>query len=240
MRKVKKKNSKRPSRSNYLLFGTDYKVPKKCAENFISEAGKRIGTGSKGNVYDIGKDHKYVVKILPFKVNIETYDCRSKVPKTWRDCEQNTEEEFQKEVEISTIMGELGIGPKVYSSFICTNVFSPWLDGFLKGNTISAGFIVMQKLDMTLKEYKKKFKKDYTLNRLKIAQMLSKKIIKMYWEENYFNRDIHGGNVMLKFDKRGNISDVFVVDFGETKYLEGEDDRKKRFFTGIINDLFRN
>ena len=103
---------------------------------------QRVGHGAYGSVYEAQRqadqkhESRYVMKVVPLDVNIPTEDCMPHEPDTWRDCLQESTAAFNEEVEVSTRMGQLGIGPKVYSAWMCENVDALLYYAFTNGKPI--------------------------------------------------------------------------------------------------------
>lgn len=68
-------------------------------------------------------------------------------------CRKVSDDEFDKEVKYSVLVSKLDIGPKVYKSWKCENVESKIHKELLNIKEIKMGFILMEKLDITLIDY---------------------------------------------------------------------------------------
>ena len=118
------------------------------------------------------------------------------------------------EVVIGSFMGDENIGPKVYSYWFCEN------DGFW--------YIVYEKLvGETLNKYA-----GYTPGTRKLhfqrcisktlSEIISKKIDMMH-KLGVLHGDLHGDNIFITMDGEDVANDVFIIDYGKSKYIYDDD-----------------
>ena len=168
--------------------GSRYTVPKACSRDF--ELKKMLGAGSYGEVYNACKesDCSYAVKVIPINGGV-------------------TPDDFYEEVKISTLMGNEGVGSKVYMSWICE-----WKD---HGGPYNLGMMFMDKLDITLFDYYLERKnKRLPIDEELLRNLFTDKVRKMVLA-GYIQKDTYSSNIMLKLDPEGNIIDLFIIDWGD-------------------------
>ena len=170
-------------------IGTEYKLPSRCLNDFYIKA--LLGTGSYGfvtQVCDKRDNCKYALKAIPLILGF-----MNKL--------------FEDEVKYTKLFGDLGISPKFHKSWICEKV-----EGFREGKTVSVGFILTDKYDMTLKDLKEQepeiFKEDKPMIKRELEDNLTTMNEGEYWPD-----DLHDENIMVKI-KRGHVIDVVLIDFG--------------------------
>eukprot|EP01116_Phalansterium_solitarium_P015479 TRINITY_DN3425_c0_g1_i2.p1 TRINITY_DN3425_c0_g1~~TRINITY_DN3425_c0_g1_i2.p1 ORF type:complete len:228 (-),score=11.54 TRINITY_DN3425_c0_g1_i2:601-1221(-) len=180
-------------------LGTKWTVPKKCLQDYVAQ--KEIGHGSYGEVFTACRqsDCAYVMKVQHIKDD---------------DATAVTQEEFDNEVKVSELMGKVGVGPKVYRSFVCDDC----------GRTTYThdaerlGFIVMERLDTTVKAF---FDQDPDNGRLygdAIHQRIIAKIHDMV-NKGVVNVDLRPENLMLKLPEKR----VYIIDWGLAEQVASTD-----------------
>lgn len=186
---------------------------KKCLKDLILKG--QLGAGAFGSAYEACRnagDCGYVVKIMLIdKRNEQLPGERIRY----------SLENFNSEASVCKWAGEHGVGPKVYDYWTCS---SPMTMARLMANyqivsyreieLRAIGFIVMEKLDITLRHYikkhpsaKDKYKKDIENLKAKLA------------EGGYQHEDAHNNNIMLKLDKNGTPTQIYLIDFGMIKQI---------------------
>ena len=118
------------------------------------------------------------------------------------------ETKFKNEAEINKIASDLGVSPKFYNAFICSNVL-PIPETFL---LIDLGFIVTDKWDIILSDYFEKYNKSLPEH---IINLMKEKLRKLH-SARIAHRDLHEGNIILKLDKQNNPIDIAFIDFGQS------------------------
>lgn len=134
----------------------------------LSKIMDHIGKGTFGSVYQVCRDKEcdYVMKLIMIEVgDTETIEYTSK-------------ENFMKEIDVTTKASDYGISPKAYSWWICP-VYSKQYREEVQG-----GFIVMDKWDMTLRDFIRNYKEQYYKQRndiMKLYESKVKKMVKRCW-----------------------------------------------------------
>ncbi len=179
------------------------------------EMTKKLGEGKFGKAFLLKCDGKeYVIKQICAEYTLakehmnkygnEFYKDEKafalKHPKMVSYNTEKLQKAINNEVKSLELVSELKVGPKVYDSWICTH----------------CGYIVMEKLDMTLKDFVVESMKYYYLrNDLEGAVESIKKVNTLIEELEDKKRknklaieDIHSENVMIKF-KNNKTEDLF-------------------------------
>jgi hypothetical protein len=167
-----------------------------------------LGHGNYGYVFQVCDEHgncDRALKIVPFN--------------------KTDEGKFKYEAEVSYVMGEHGIGPKVFDYWIC-----PVMLVNDNGKLCPAGMILMQKKDTTLAEFitenmirlrMNNFDKGevkFYMEQIELAKnMLLEKAYKMAQvkyngKKGYLHGDIGSENVVVTL-KNGRIEDIYFIDF---------------------------
>jgi tRNA A-37 threonylcarbamoyl transferase component Bud32 len=115
--------------------------------------------------------------------------------------------DFQNEVEISKIAGELGVGPKIYDTYVCVN----------DANSTCYGIIYMEYVKgVTLTDFLYKY---YSKgNVATIRRLLEEKINKLH-NAGILHSDLHSDNVMVIM-QGSEVKDVVIIDFGFSQYIK--------------------
>lgn len=204
----------------FTTVTTEYTVPEQCMDSrFMSnKIATFVGAGRYGRIYDIyhkgggsvGKDKTYVIKMIVIEKSTVTLDA------------------FRSEVQVAERMGENGIGPKVHSWWICdslkvvnlpSNVQSGKVDViYEQGDTLSAGFVVMDKMDMILSQYASINPNEFVKNSKRIEDLARDLITKMAGL-GVEHTDIHTGNIMINFVKGDErfVKSLRFIDFGRNR-----------------------
>ena len=195
-----------------MLIDTDKNVNLMTCEMI-----KKLGEGKFGKAFLLKCDGKeYVIKqicaeYMLSKEHMKKYgdefykDEKAfalKHPKLVSYNTEKLEKSINKEIDSLKLVSSLEIGPNVYDSWLC--------------NSSHYGYIVMEKLDMTLKEFVLECMKYYYLrNDLEGAIESIKKLNKLIEhledtkrKHKLYVEDIHSENVMIKF-KKTKIEDLF-------------------------------
>lgn len=123
---------------------------------------------------------------------------------------------FNNEVMITKYAAELGLSPKFYDAFICNNI----LQYAEEESSISMGFIIQEKWDMSLEKYHELYHRGLPQLMLnKLSLMLDK-----LHAAGIVHNDIHAGNIVLRIDKSVDqnipaIVDVNFIDFGKSMII---------------------
>lgn len=177
----------------------DLKFPSLGEEkwNLNFEPGTFLGKGASGSVFTLRNFNGYVMKIVPL--------------------DRTTKGHFLREVSTSITMGEAGIGPGVESFWINDEpqkfppfVFAP----------MGCGYMISRRMDMTLFQFKKKYKISQGDGNYNKLMEFSKKLKEVTWEKGIRISDLGDENIMLNVSEDGAISDVRIVDFGTVFLLE--------------------
>jgi len=103
-------------------------------------------------------------------------------------------------MKYSIVLSNEDIGPKIRELYI-----------FLDGRKYY-GAIVMKKYTSDLTKFIKKFK--YSINPTELSNMLFRKYTDMF-SIGVFCLDIKPDNVLVEYDRDGNIKDIVISDFGD-------------------------
>jgi len=169
-------------------------------KNKSKNKNNNIGSGYFGNVYEINKETcapafgtnspknaHYAVKVVKILSN------------SWNKLPDSIEI-WDNEVKLATLAGTLGVGPKVYKSFLCTR----------QDETI--GILVM---DIIRGEKLSEWRKNASEADLLTANTLVKSALQKLHSVGIIHHDLHMGNVLIvPASKKGGVSAVYIVDFG--------------------------
>jgi len=139
-------------------------------------------------------------------------------------------EDFNDEVARSRAAGTLGIAPKVYKHRLC----DVRKESEVVFNDVF-GFIIMEKLDLSLAEFMKK--KDLTEDNLEKLVFELKRLRDLCLENTITNNDLHDDNIMIKI-KDNEVFRLYLIDFGRVGGFDfGKGVRIKVEWTEFFNDL---
>lgn len=191
-----------------LIF-TNYIIPQECIKQYENLTIKNeLGRGEYGTVYNtcIDNECKYALKIARINLDINDNDPLEL-------------EDFNKECKYAKLAGDLNIGPKLIKSWICNNVKPKFYKYKIK-----MGFILMEKMDMTLTKYIKINIDDN--DKIKNVRKMYLDLCKIMLKNNIYNEDLHFGNVMLNIND--NNIEMKFIDWSHTKEIKSSD-RSKYF-----------
>jgi len=196
---------------------------KKNINLMTCEMVKKLGQGKFGKAFLLKCDGtEYVIKqicakyLLSKDVDYDKYSDEfykdeeafaNKYPSFVTPNSKNLEKEIRREIEGLELLSELDLSPKVYDSWICSTSSRP------------CGYIIMEKLDMTLNDLVfESIKYYYSKNDVKGAIASIKRIDELIndladkrRQEKISIGDIHTNNVMVKF-RDSNAEDLFRPD----------------------------
>jgi hypothetical protein len=118
---------------------------------------------------------------------------------------------FLKEMEISKIAGNIGVGPKIYDSYICVNDL----------DSTCYGIIYMEYLHgITLSKYLDSSSRTNE-DKIEVRKLLDEKIMKLH-QYQILHSDLHSDNVFIILDNHNNqkIKDVKIIDYGFSQYIQ--------------------
>lgn len=137
---------------------------------------------------------------------------------------------FEKEAHITQIASDLGVAPRVYDAFICSDVLT-----YPTGEIVLLGFIVMDKWDMTLNKFKQ------ITGTYKLPQQIYDKLddlVNKLHKADIYHRDIKFDNIVLKVRKEngGTIVpvDIALIDYGQGSFISS---RGVGSYTYVEHDL---
>ncbi len=156
---------------------------------------KYIGNGYFGDVFLLGNTGR-VAKLVNFiHADVEMRRYMKDAHSRWRT-----------EVDIATLAGEHGIGPKVHDSYICLHSKQP------------IGVIIMDYVPgITLEEWKNL---GPSKKQLDAADKIIRKKLDALHDLGMFHNDLHDGNIILVTDSKKNVpgvEDAFILDYGFAK-----------------------
>jgi len=180
-----------------------------------------IGSGEYASVYQVCLQDKttsvsselkcnYVVKVIETPANVDHEKWLNRI---------------KNEIDIQLEYEKLGLTIPVHQAYYCKE---------------HGAFIVMEKRDTSLKDYvqsmvAKGVDEDFIISQIDIAQEDVLKFVKKAHQHLLTHNDMHSGNIMVNIDKKNNISDIVLIDFGRGKKVESvEAANKKEKETGII------
>jgi hypothetical protein len=150
---------------------------------------KRIGFGEYGTIYRL--DENRCIKFV-------------NITKTLNNLKYI---HFIKEIEISKIAGNIGIGPKIYDAYVTVN----------DQDSSCYGIIYMEYLQgMTLSNYMEDLPKNKYDH---IRKLLDEKIAKLH-SHNILHSDLHADNVYVILNNRQEFVDVKIIDYGFAQYIQ--------------------
>lgn len=156
---------------------------------------KYIGNGYFGDVFLLGNTGR-VAKLVNF-INADV-EMRNPVKKAYT--------QWYTEVEMATLAGEHGIGPKVHDSYICLQSRQP------------IGVIIMDYVPgITLEEWKNL---GPSKKQLEATDEIIRKKLDALHDLGIFHKDLHDGNIIVVADSKKNVhgvKDAFILDYGFAK-----------------------
>ena len=188
-----------------------------CASDCLPEmykVGTEIGSGLSGIAYDVTRSDgvNMVLKFMPLETPIPLVGCDLRDASTWDDCSTTSEKEFYREAELTKLFGDNNIGPRVFDIIVCEKAnqnINPNL------NPVKLGLIVMEHGGITLRTYAQQHYKKFREN-IPFIKKKVKKLVKLLAEQHgYIMRDLHFGNIVVKINKKYNITDLQLIDFGD-------------------------
>lgn len=187
----------------------------------ISKILSLLGRGSFGEVYQvctgINEECPYALKIVLFK---EKYLDKSS------DTDQA--EKFLKEIKFQQKASDINVAPKIITYWICPIDY--------KNQTIQAGFIIMEKWDITLNDFIVQNLKEYYEQYDTILNLFEYKITKLVNSTNFIHTDIHDGNIMLKLNDKKKVIDLTIIDWGKVKILpHNRTENDEKIINKILN-----
>lgn len=115
---------------------------------------------------------------------------------------------FLKEMEISKIAGNIGVGPVIYDAYICVN----------DADSTCYGIIYMEYLEgITLSKYMDQHLLED--DRLLLKKLIHEKIAKLH-QHHILHSDLHADNVFIILDQKRELSDVKIIDYGFSQYIQ--------------------
>lgn len=135
--------------------------------------------------------------------------------------------DFNEEVNLTRLASDLNVSPIIHDWFIC--------DGVLRipeyGQLLSLGFIIMDRWDISVDDYFRKYGRKLPYQ----IQTLLQKKIRLLHQSGIAHDDLHFGNVLLKIDPQTEIPlDVALIDFGNAITAN---QNKTAFDHAVRNDL---
>lgn len=116
-------------------------------------------------------------------------------------------------LKYTDILAEKNISPAVYSRFFCKGFHK--ISDESSWEEVNIFIIVMDKFDMSLTTYYKKYNKTWE-NVKDIVSDVIRKMNALGVEHN----DLYSRNVLVKVDNLGNIYDVKIIDYEDAKFYD--------------------
>lgn len=114
---------------------------------------------------------------------------------------------FMKEIEISKVAGNIGIGPKIYDAYVTVN----------DEDSRCYGIIYMEYLHgVTLSKYMENLSKD---NYDQVRTLLDQKIMKLH-SHQILHSDLHSDNVFVILGHNNQLIDIKIIDYGFAQYIQ--------------------
>ncbi len=162
----------------------------KCFKNpEDSKSLKYISSGEYGYVYQLNENVCIkVVNITSTLNNLKYID-------------------FLKEMEISKIAGNIGVGPKIHDAYVCVN----------DADSTCYGIIYMEYLQgITLSKYLDNTPKNQYG---KVRTLLDEKIAKLH-QHHILHSDLHSDNVFVLLNSQKEMVDLKIIDYGFSQYIQ--------------------
>lgn len=182
----------RPEPSQWLF-------PEDCKQWILDQGlrlGEKLGSGAYGSAYSLcSKNEEEPCEKI---VKAQRIGIKSGIKRTTFQLHMSN---FKREVKMNSIASNLGVSPRLYDSFTCHN-----------SNDEYYGVIIMDRWDMTLGTYFRKFNMSLSNDMLK---RLEQKIDALH-KSGIYHGDLHAENVVVKLSKTqpGVVTDVALIDFG--------------------------
>jgi hypothetical protein len=227
--------SKRPSGNVKLARKTS--VPRTCLRDL--RLSKQLGKGAWGAVFCVcqGDDCKYALKTVPLGVPVYSKhkSCfwERGGPDAWPPlksasasdsdredpCFRMSRDEFVHEVELARRGAKLGVGPRVHDAWICHKAHSIIHQKVFNLKHIQMGFILLERMDMTLDEASRWDKGRWFKKNMRPLKEAYYGLLNRMFKAKMVNSDLHWKNLMLKVDKDGTpiAASLKIIDFGKAK-----------------------
>lgn len=194
-------------------YGVEYTIPSECLTDNSNGSPYKldgfIASGITGSVWALeGDNGKWIIRVTPLEKAVPGPDCD--ILTTPEDeCPLVSTEEFENEASIATRLGSAGIAPEVKDYWICDN---PLAQNAIQGS-VKLGFIVMERYDMSLENFIKRYPRDYIQQYDDIIDQLDLILRRMIDDFHIKHLDLHPGNIVVRVDPKGRITEVRVIDF---------------------------
>ncbi len=113
---------------------------------------------------------------------------------------------FMKEIEISKVAGNIGVGPKIYDAYVCVN----------DEDSSCYGIIYMEYLHGTTLS---KYLDHHSYNKEELKKKLDEKIIQLH-SNGILHSDLHSDNVFVILDQNEQFVDIKIIDYGFSQYIK--------------------
>ena len=131
---------------------------------------------------------------------------------------------FTKECELTQLMGEHQIGPKVHK-YMIRDATSPYIRLPTTSRRFKVGILFMEALDMTVADWKEKY--NPTADQLLVYNnLLSDKYVKLA-KFGIYHSDLHEHNIMINIMQSGTPIHVFIIDWGDADIINSTVDHQK-------------
>lgn len=174
--------------------------------------------GYSGLVYQGTNNQPFIIKIMFINVPIPEQYCKTKLSECWK----KNYRDFRNELNLAKKFGKIGIGPEVYGAYEGTATCEFYEN--LGYNKVQVGIIIYEKYDETLHKFLSS--KTSQTDRTRISTFL-KFAFQQFDDLLIGAYDTHENNVMIKLNKKGSISKIAIIDFGEFSMTKNIKNKKQ-------------
>lgn len=174
-----------------------YCTPRSCLQNIDIRGNIGGGTYGEINTACLDGDCSFIVKII--------------------DIDKVERDNYEREISMTKIASQFQIGPRYVKNVVCP---------VRNGKRGTFGFIMVEKLDMTLGDFIEQLDQYDTEENKRIIREGLVALERRCIDITLLHGDLHQGNVMLRLRGRKVVT-LFLIDFGESvianeRAVEGE------------------
>jgi hypothetical protein len=184
----------------------------------------QIGSGDFGIILSLGNNT--VVKFVA---------CDTYIPHKSVDSSKEVflrQEDFILEAKQTTHVSELGVGPKIFTYSVCDakEIRENTTKKTTKRKKIKLGYLVMENLDISLKEYRKWYRRKYERNIEEFDSDFNV-LQERLKANNIVHPDLQDGNIMFNIDAKKN----YVP--GTMKFVDWSMDYNRNLFSTYADSI---